>query len=174
MWSMTFVYLQQDSDIINDTSTALLLGYNYFLSGAGAINLFQLNQLSVFGSKKCWSCTFSTSCFTRLVLPNTPQARRMPSATQAWATRARAMASACIRAGFVPNTASHGCHGFSNWLQYYASVGDQWECYDTFQRNQLTPFSLGLCGQPYCLSVGVVISLVAMGLVLWVWSVTTC
>ena len=30
-------------------------------------------------------------------LPNTRQARRVPSATQEWATRARAMASACVR-----------------------------------------------------------------------------
>ena len=40
---------------------------------------------------------------------------------------------------------------------YYTSIGDQWECYDMFRKNQLTPFSLGLCGQPYCLR-------------LWVWS----
>ena len=32
----------------------------------------------------------------KLCLPNTRQAQRMPSATQAWATRARVIASACL------------------------------------------------------------------------------
>ena len=59
-------------------------------------------------------------CWCKPWLLNTWQAWRVPSATQAWAIRARGMASACVRylqkfrAGFLPNAASHGWHGFSS------------------------------------------------------------
>ena len=91
----------------------------------------------------------------------------MPRATQARATHARIMAGACVRylqrseldlSRMLLATAALALAPCAH-ADYYASVGDQWECYDTFQRNQLTPFSLGF--------VWAAILLVTVGLVIF-------